>query len=161
MTHDTGLYAAYSPTGRTTFCGPTAIAAATGMSLKQVEDAVLKFRKQAAARGRSTPRERGMHGARVKTMWAWEIAPVCRALGFTAQTVTITGRGRALIFGALAEIMQSGALRGPAIILATGHFVALSRWKFVDNRHRNPIDHALYIAQRHHVHKVWTIRKTK
>lgn len=155
MTDHAGLYAAPAP-GRTTFCGPTAIAAATGVPVSKVEDAVLAFRKKAAARGRSTPSERKMRGARVKTMWSYEIVPVCRALGFEAARACMTAGST---FGRLTEIMQRAEIKGPIVVLVTGHYIALSRWQFVDNRHQSPTPHARYRSPRDRVVCAWHLTK--
>lgn len=151
MTEHVGLYAAPSPDGRTTFCGPTAIAAATGYPVATVEAIVVKFRKTMKG---SMRKERSLQGARVKSMWSSEIEHVCRALGFSATTTYLQ---RGSTFKRLAGMMQSGALRGPIIALVTGHYIAMSRWKFVDSCWRTPQDHARYNRQRQRVVRLWSI----
>jgi hypothetical protein len=137
---------------RPTFCGPTAIAAVTGIPVSRVEDAVLKSRDEAAGRGYRTPRER-KKGARVKMMWSHEIIPVCRKLGFVAQRVEVVTS----TYRRLTEAMQRGEIAGPLMVLVTGHYLALSRWHFVDNRHRKPVDHSRYSCQRDRVQNIWKL----
>lgn len=153
MTDHAGLYAAPSP-GRTAFCGPTALAAATGLPISKVEDTILAFRKRAEKSGRTTPRERKMRGARVKSMYGHEVIPVCRALGFAVSRV-----GEGGTFRRLAEIMQQGTVTGPVVVLVTGHYIALSRWQFVDNRHTSPTPHEKYSSPRDRVVCAWRLTK--
>jgi hypothetical protein len=146
---DYGLHPATDTRPRVSFCGPAAIAAATGIDVVKVEDAVLAHRRE-----RGKPRiERKMRGARVKTMWSSEIEPVLRRLGFTAAHYPIVPR----TFKQLSDVMQTGKLRGPVITLVTGHYVALSRWTYVDSNRREPTPHAKYGRQRQKVKHLWTI----
>lgn len=127
-----GLRAAPNPQDRISFCGPTAIAAITGRSVGEVEDAVLAYRVAHTPLKRK-PRKRN---ARVVTMWWTEVEPVLRALGWRVLAEQQYGFTLPITF---ARWQRATAGGGPYIILLTGHFVAVSGHWFVDTRNREPI----------------------
>lgn len=133
MSHVSGLFSAIDTRGAKTFCGPTAIAAITGLEIATVEAAVLAYRAEHA-----TPRsERGMHGAAVKTMWGREVTAVCALLGYVAR-VSADYRGERKR-PTLTQFARTLGVNDPSrMVLVTGHFVALHGHTFVDTCKRVP-----------------------
>lgn len=87
-------------------------------------------------------------------MYLPEIAGVCWHLGFIARKC-VERKGHT--FRQLTDAMQAGKIKGPVIVLVEGHYLALSRWKFVDSDHRTPRPHAEYRQQRKRVVCLWFI----
>jgi hypothetical protein len=134
-----------------TYCGPSAIAALTGKTVAQVEDAILAYR-------RDNPAPRGHRGkARVKTTWTREIVPVLRALGYEAREITLA-HGRSLSRN-LKALKRHGYDERPLLILITGHFIAVHGGWFVDTCQRMPALLKGHRYMRRAVKYVWTIEK--
>src|SRR5262245_22623717 len=70
-----GLYAA--PGTNNNFCGPTAIAAITGLPIEFIEARVVAYRKK-----NPTPRRVKNRGAIVRAMFFCELEPIMRELGW-------------------------------------------------------------------------------
>jgi hypothetical protein len=126
-----GLFAAPEPEGAKTYCGPTAIAALTGLPIAQIEDAVIAYRKAHKA-----PKRERKGAARVKGMWLSEIEPTLRALGFKGVGYHA---GKRLSFARWLRDTRNGAGR-KYLVLVTGHYVAVSNGWFVDTTHRKPVE---------------------
>jgi hypothetical protein len=123
--------------GLTTYCGPAAIAALTGLPVASIEDAVLQYRRTHAP-ARRTRGRRGKPG-RVAGMFANEMAPVLDLLGYRAVLAadyvgTRTHARPCLDRHALTHARGDVA----QLVIVTGHGVALHRMHVVDTRHRVP-----------------------
>jgi hypothetical protein len=122
------------------FCGPTAIAAIVGVAPADVVAAVLKHRETNKPPKRSKVRA----GQVVTTMWSNEIAPVLAAFGWRVATesfcVSPFNVRTRMTFAQWQSFRDN---HGPAIVLVTGHFVAVSGHWFVDTHKRSPIPLAL------------------
>lgn len=120
--------------GTTQFCGPTAIAALTGLSVEAVENAVLKHRET-----NKPPRgERKPKGCRVKGMWQSEFRAVVELLGFNLTCrFDATQCRRSVTLGTFAysRIASEGK---PLLVIVTGHAVAMCGSQIIDNAHRAP-----------------------
>jgi hypothetical protein len=114
------------------FCGPTAVAAVTGVKPERVEELVLAWRAI------HKPPTRGCRSKQrpVTTMWSSEMEPILNRLGWRVTRVRHDYTRHAQTFAA----WQRGRDREATyILLVTGHFVAVSgRW-FADSHHRTPI----------------------
>jgi hypothetical protein len=114
------------------WCGPTAIAAITGIAPEEVERAILSYR----ATHKPPKASRNMRGQLVRTLWWHEVEPVLRLLGWRAVETEPHYRLRTF----------ASWLRGrtgdqkPYLVLVTGHFVAVQAGWFVDTRFRQPIE---------------------
>jgi hypothetical protein len=141
---DNGLHSVPSGTAWL-WCGPTAIAALTGISGAAIESAILAHRTvNKPQRG-----NRKLHGARVKTTWANEIVPVLAALGFAAT--------EHLASGSLAGYLRRNRSNKPRLVLITGHYIAVCGDHCVDSMRREPtpINRSPYMRRR--VQRVWQI----
>jgi hypothetical protein len=151
--HACGLHAAPCVDGRYSYCGPTALAAITGLSVAAIEDAILEYRKE-----HKPPHgnRRATGNARVKTVWANEIEPVCQALGYSAQQVFNSfDHGRVTLARYLRHI-PPGLKDKPRLVLITAHFLAVCGAHYVDNGSREPKPLALPY-RRCRVRCVWNV----
>lgn len=142
----------FTPTdcGPMQYCGPTAIAAVTGLSIAHVEDAVLAHR---AVHG--TPRKiRTPRGCRVKSMFAAEIVPVLERLGFDAVEHITTDHG-----GTTLRYITRLA-REPLVVLLTGHFIALHGRMVVDSILPEPHEYTRRLRlKRWRAKRYWTVTR--
>lgn len=143
MTDYAGLSPAIDPRPVGAWCGPSALAAITGKSVVEVEDAILAYRKR-----NPPPRRNRGHRGRVVSMWWSEVEPVCKALGW--RVIENLRHGNPTF--AAWRRTRSGI--GPYLVLITGHFVAVSGHWFVDSNNREPIPATKYRHQRTRVKRV-------
>ena len=132
------------------WCGPTAIAAITGVPAEEVERLILEHRKT-----NPVPKRRlvGAKGRPVKTMWSSEVVPIMAKLGWRCTKAewcreTFAGWQR-----------RTAGKRGTYIILVTSHFVAVSgRW-FTDTHKRTPVRLTEAPHKRKRVQWAWQFEK--
>lgn len=147
------------PASPNTFCGPTAIAALTGIEVGRVEAAVKEYRTRVRP-----PRHRlrlGV-GVNVRTMWSSEVIGVLAILGWKPVEVNgpvFLGRSRANrpTFAG----WQRTAGDGLWLVLFLGHFVAVHRRRrnstFVDPQNSTPIPLRTAPYRRKRVAYAWRI----
>jgi hypothetical protein len=140
------------------FCGPTAIAALTGLSTAAVEQAVLRYRRLGLE-----PQPRGWTEA-VKGMRVGEISGVLASLGYRVVEHTelwepseLSGRAVSPTFTSWLQYREPGLW----LVSITGHFMAVNGDWFCDSaRHRQPIElRNLKSYARSRVREVWRIEK--
>jgi hypothetical protein len=131
-----GLFSAHG--GAHSYCGPTAIAAVTGLLVEEVENAVLAYRAE-----HPKPKAERMGRARVKAMWLYEVERVLERLGFDVE-MTFDGHGCVRDGAPLPTFsdwlrLTKGGRGGRYVVLVKGHFVAVSDGWFVDTFKREPV----------------------
>ena len=152
MSEACGLFSAEDNRPRTAYCGPTAIAALTGVSPEAAEAAIVAHRAN-----HPTPRRERHPKAGpglVRTMWSSEVIPVLAALGFKATEC------RSWPLPTFAQWLRLGRAPLPYLILVTGHFVAVKGDWFVDTGHRKPVPlNTVKRCKRSRVQRYWLIEK--
>lgn len=132
-----------SPAIGTTYCGPTAIAALTGIDPATVETAFVRYRLS-----HPKPKPRGT-AQRVKTVWSDEVEGVLALLGWRAASYDIPHgmvrrRGRAAVGLITFATWYRGRKRANDqaryLVLVNGHFVAMHAGWFADTRFRHPVE---------------------
>lgn len=126
------LYAA--PGNETHFCGPTAIAAITGLPIAFIEQQVLIYRRN----NPPPKRTRTPKGVVVKGMWWSEVLPVMDMLGWRASFAWRAQWRRECV--TFAQWRVRYAHGGPYIVNTTRHAIAVSQGKLVDPQNRTPIN---------------------
>jgi hypothetical protein len=139
------------------FCGPTAIAALTGLSTAEVERVVLRYRRLCLE-----PQPRGWLRT-VKGMRAGEISGVLASLGYRVVEHTELGdppprsSKKVCVYPTFASWLRYKE-PGLWLVSITGHFMAVNGDWFCDTRHRLPIElRNLKSYARSRVHEVWRI----
>jgi hypothetical protein len=146
-----GLYAAPSPEGRTSFCGPTAIAAITGMAVGAVERLLVAQRKR-----HKPPCRVVLKGALVRTMWGTEVEPLARACGWNARLVVSPATTRDC--RTFAQWRRGCDPAKRYLVLITGHFIAIHGDWLADTTHREPVQWSRLVKYRRgrmRVVRVW------
>ena len=157
MTNACGLFPAIDARGHRTYCGPTAIAAITGLPIATIEAAVLVHRAKHAP----PKRERMPAGVAVCSMWQSEVAPVCDLLGFVAHLVHDDRVLPSTLKRTLTQyVARERAGDVPKLVIVTGHFVAIHGRMFCDTFKRTPCN----IREARHTNRcrvimAWTITR--
>lgn len=154
----TTLFAVPKDDGPTTFCGPTAIAAVTGVPVREVERVVLELRKRDAYRlhpygdtvRKLFKRDRDV----VRGMNPIEVPEVMRKLGFR---LTAGKPSRARMTFASWAWWSHAQPNKRFLVIVTGHLVACADRKFVDTIHREPIPLWLAWCKRKRVTSFWEV----
>jgi hypothetical protein len=140
----------------TSYCGPVAIAALTGLSVVDVERAVIEMRKDNPPPKQTRARKR--HNAPVTSMWATELAPALNRLGYSVALVAdYRGQRRKPTLDRYAIAHALGDL--PQLVIVTGHALALHRRHVVDTCTRTPTHVYRTRIQRKHVLMAWNVTK--
>ena len=141
------------------FCGPTAIAALTGLSTAEVEAAVLRYRRQCLE-----PKPRAAMLLAVKGMWASEVQGVLGMLGYRVVEHTELwdpedwGGCGYPTFTSWLRYYKHHPENALWLVSITRHFVAVYGDWFCDTRHREPIElRNLKSYARARVREVWRI----
>lgn len=133
MTPINGLYSIADNWRVGQYCGPSAIAALTGIPIAAVEDAVLAHRAELGIRfgkSRKTPH------ARVYGMSRNELAPVIERLGWRATHLFKPAYKHEC--RALTRLAYTFPKDVPLLVIVTGHAIAVRGSYFVDTRFREP-----------------------
>jgi hypothetical protein len=141
-----GLFSAPGAPDRHIYCGPTALAAITGIAPGDVEKVVLAYRAK-----HGTPRRNVLRGAVVRMMWSSEIAPVAELLGWRATELLSWPRP------SFAQWSRLGRGDDAYLVLVTHHFVAVRGQWFADSAQRNPIPLRQAKHKRKRVQRYWKL----
>jgi hypothetical protein len=138
------------------FCGPTAIASATGLTIEEVERAVLKHRET-----NPPPIKHRRRGVVIASMWEQEFVPVLKLLGFRAtKTHSHEWNGKPTLEAFAYRSNASSAADLPCVVIVTRHAIAMHRRFVVDSGNRQPVHISkLRRLLRKRVLLCWTVQK--
>jgi len=149
-----GLRPVPNNSGRTMYCGPSAIAAITGHSPEEVERVILQLRGEG---GHGPRRERRRAPGTFKSVWSSEVPNVAKAVGYRAYCVVFPKchHSMRITFSAWRLRGRIGCYDDAHLVLVTCHFVAVKGDWFVDTNNRTPILASAWRGQRKRIQQAW------
>lgn len=128
---------------RIRWCGPSAIAAITGMSY----DDALQATKDTTGR------------RIVKWMRNWEMFATLQQLGYSLIKIEATVDGRTATLARFGKKRQPEWMNETILLNVTRHYVVMRGRKIVDNRTEEPVFLRQYPKRRVRVRHAWIVRK--
>jgi hypothetical protein len=133
---------------RREFCGPTAIAAVTGIHISDIRDAIHQARGDIRATSGAHMPIAGMNNKDLLATMAvlgWHVSESWSAPKVVWEAVevnAVVNRMRRKNFKSytLAEFAKEYGAGGPFIVNVTGHYVAISEGEFCDTYSEVPVD---------------------
>lgn len=126
------------------YCGPTAVAALTGVPVGRIENMIRRKR-------RGGYRDRNGRRMPVRGTYTWEIVRVLKRLGCKVEKMADTES----TFGRFCD--DTAHMSTAFLVEVTGHFMAVHRGMFVDTSHREPTTAAGYAKATRRVKLAWRI----
>lgn len=133
------------------YCGPTAIAAVTGVSLRDVRETIYQ------ARGSHFLKSNGDRMP-IIGMANTDLIATMALLGWHAveemfnpvpiMATGYRGHGAPRLYPTLLQFAEAHGARGPFIVEVTGHYIAVSHGELCDTRFRIPADLKMAVTRR-------------
>lgn len=128
----------------TPYCGPTAVAALTGVPVGRIEKMIR--RKRRGGHRDALGRRRAVRGT-----YTWEIVRLLTRLGCKVQEMADPES----TFGRFCD--DTAHMSSAFLVEVTGHFMAVYRGSFIDTGHMQPTPAAGYAKAARRVKRAWRI----